>query len=324
MRSLLDTHIIKNLISTFIKNNDKKNNRYFLNYQTGLLDLFNSRINFNTKWYKKNALFFRNSYSIDFKKIYFSRNIAFVFINLKTLYNINNFNDNSIDISKFCFILSKISKYNWIIDFIVSYEVSPDIYKEIENNNYDYDALIQNNMNLISHYKILLDNINTFSLKSFNNQFNNEFTRNLRTFDKKKCIEYAQKYALNYNKEFKSFDKSGGDCTNFVSQAIWYGGIKQTKTWKPYTNPWLRVNELRNYLIYNNIAREYSSINKNSSGSIVQFYNKDRKTWTHSGIITYVSNNDILYCCHSYDKLNFPLSIAYPSIYPKIRIITPY
>src|SRR5438128_9857359 len=36
---------------------------------------------------------------------------------------------------------------------------------------------------------------------------------------------YADTYWLNYNPAWPSFANSGGDCTNFVSQALYAGGI---------------------------------------------------------------------------------------------------
>ena len=45
---------------------------------------------------------------------------------------------------------------------------------------------------------------------------------------------YADTYWQNYNPAFPSFAKRGGDCTNFVSQALYAGGIAM-RTQPPYS-----------------------------------------------------------------------------------------
>ena len=40
-----------------------------------------------------------------------------------------------------------------------------------------------------------------------------------------KAVKYALKHAHNYNPEYKDWDGEGGDCANFVSQALRAGGL---------------------------------------------------------------------------------------------------
>ena len=48
-------------------------------------------------------------------------------------------------------------------------------------------------------------------------------------------------------------------------------------------------------------------------GCLIQFYTPKIGRFFHNGFITYeLPNNDYLYCCHSYNKLNYPLSEIYP------------
>ncbi|MDT0329218.1 amidase domain-containing protein [Nocardiopsis lambiniae] len=50
-------------------------------------------------------------------------------------------------------------------------------------------------------------------------------TMALSKANKKKVVDYAQKYVKNYNKNYRSYKQ---DCTNFVSQAMKSGGWKHT------------------------------------------------------------------------------------------------
>jgi Putative amidase domain len=53
-------------------------------------------------------------------------------------------------------------------------------------------------------------------------------------YDGAAAAAYADGYWQNYNPTWPSFANSGGDCTNFVSQALYAGGIAM-RTSPPYT-----------------------------------------------------------------------------------------
>jgi hypothetical protein len=137
-----------------------------------------------------------------------------------------------------------------------------------------------------------------------------------------KAVSYARKHALYYNKKYDDFSNSGGDCTNFVSQCVHAGGLPLSLTWRPYYTAWIRVNELYYYILRKGLGEDSSSIMDSKRGSIIQFFSNTKGFYSHSGIITeIISDEDCLYCCHTYDKLDYPLSEIYPSIYTKIRIL---
>ena len=46
-------------------------------------------------------------------------------------------------------------------------------------------------------------------------------------YDGAAAAKYADQYATSYNKAYPSFANKGGDCANFVSQALFAGGIQQ-------------------------------------------------------------------------------------------------
>lgn len=312
MNTLINSIIIKETLSNIFTSTSTQNYKYIFSSHTGLFQLITLRNSFVPSTSHK--------YNFKINKFYFNSSRAFIFITLTDNLTISTLDKLSVSKFNLCFIFSQISKFNWIIDFIISKEHHPILYSNLLNNEFDIYELqtyLSNTLEkystshpIISSAKFLTSSMATIS--------------NASIFNFSKSIEYAETYALNYNPKYASFNDSGGDCTNFASQTLHHGGIKSTSLWKPYSNPWVRVNELRDFLIYNKLAREYTSLKDNFSGCLIQFFNKDRNTWTHSGILTYRTDSNYLYCCHTYDKLNYPLSLSYPIIYPKIRIIVPF
>lgn len=312
MNTLINSIIIKQTLSNLFTSTTTKDYKYIFSSHTGLFQLITLRNSFISTTSHK--------YNFKINTFYFNSNRAFIFITLTDNLIISSLDKSSTSKLNLCFIFSQISKFNWLIDFIISKEHSPSLYSDLLENKFDIYKLQTSLSDAIQKYST------TQSLLTSNKPLATTVTTTSisTTFDFSKSIEYAERYALDYNPKYISFNDSGGDCTNFASQSLHYGGVKETSLWKPYFNSWVRVNELRDFLIYNKLAREYSSLKDNFSGCLIQFFNKDRNAWTHSGILTYRTDTDYLYCCHTYDKLNYPLSLSYPIIYPKVRIIVPF
>ncbi|MBW6409713.1 amidase domain-containing protein [Clostridium sp. YB-6] len=229
----------------------------------------------------------------------------------------------SFSIDEYLIILKKVNK-NYNIIFIVNKEDEPHLYENVfKQNLIQIDSLIKSDRTNIWNSKIkVLDRLYKKFLKTITFYRTPYYENKKFNYNPLMTCEYAEKFALVPNDKYKLFEDSGGDCTNFVSQAINFGGIETTKIWKPYTNSWVRVEELYSYLIYNKIGFEITEKSPMTKGSIIQFYNPKIGRFSHSGIITHtLSTGDYLYCCHSYNKLNYPLSLSYPVIYPKIRNI---
>jgi hypothetical protein len=212
------------------------------------------------------------------------------------------------------------------IIYMCNKEESPVEYDSIlKNFSYRKSFLTNGKNNLqIQQWHENIRNVNLlhheFISKTFNIHRINDDKLNY-ILDKNKIIKYARQYALNYNKSYKDFDNNGGDCTNFVSQCLHAGGLPFSLAWMPYTNPWVRVNELYYFMIKSGFNKTNSSLPARPS-DIIQFHSIKKGFFSHSGIITEtLSNGDCLYCCHSYNKLDYPLSEVYPLLYDKIRII---
>ena len=224
---------------------------------------------------------------------------------------------------EYIFIIKK-DKKNMLIHELCNRETNPLFYDELATLNSATSSLDCNSRLLYLEKKIDLIKETSLSFTESSRKYKSSYIERKysTSYNPLKSIEYARRHALNYNKSFKSFDNVGGDCTNFISQCINHGGISTTSIWKPYTHPWLRVNDLYYYLLKNDLGQDITTKKSYSSGSIVQFYANQKGFFSHSGIITKeLANGDYLYCCHSYDKIDFPLSEIYPLMYDKIRII---
>ncbi|GAA0121601.1 hypothetical protein UT300018_09170 [Clostridium faecium] len=72
-----------------------------------------------------------------------------------------------------------------------------------------------------------------------------------------------------------------------MSQCIKAGGIPTDNTWFKDSNAWIRVIELRSWLLNKGYVSEYDWQSNSKVGDIVQLYNAALGSWTHSMIINY-------------------------------------
>ncbi len=157
-------------------------------------------------------------------------------------------------------------------------------------------------------------------------------------YDGAAASTYAQKYALIYNSDYTSYGLSGGDCTNFVSQALHAGGkafngngstneiIPTTSRWfhnrflydwhgnygvyhTCVTTSWIRVSDFNTY--WSKYASKSTFTTHNSLiqnckvGDVVQAADKTTGKPYHSIIISQTDSSTYAnYCGHSNDRKN--------------------
>lgn len=216
------------------------------------------------------------------------------------------------------------NKNVWQIEDIINKEYYPSMYRTAaEGKTILYSRKNKSRIDLIEKKLYNLDNIKDIYKQFCSVYKSNYLERNYpQKYDYVSAVNYARKYAIVSNPAFINYDNKGGDCTNFVSQCLHAGGMPYNSTWKPYTNAWLRVNELYYYLIRRGLSKDDTSSGVYDIGSVIQFYTNKKNYFSHSGIITSsLSNGDYLYCCHSYNKKDFPLSEVFPMYFDKIRIL---
>ncbi|AOR23301.1 amidase domain-containing protein [Clostridium taeniosporum] len=325
---LRDLHYFYKILSTpYDKFNLFLKGKHNLN-ENILEDLYLKKC-FNSLWIKKLNI---NPSNIKTKYKYkiLEKNCNLIKIKFKYLKSFSLSNSPkgiiSYSLDEYLLILTK-THHRFKIIFLVNKEENPNLYEEIlKKDILQITNIISSNKISVWSSKIkVLDRLYDKYLK-INNCYRTPYSiPTSSSYNPLKACEYAEKFALKANPEYKSFEGIGGDCTNFVSQALYSGGLKNSNTWKPYSNAWVRVEELYLYIIKNELGMELKENIPLKKGDIIQFYTPKLGRFFHSGIITHIlPDGDYLYCCHSYNKLNYPLSLTYPILYPKIRSIEIY
>ena len=133
------------------------------------------------------------------------------------------------------------------------------------------------------------------------------------------AVEYAKKWAFNYNPQYYNFSSIGGDCTNFISQCLYAGGIKMnfsTLGW--YYNSindrapaWTGVNEFWNFGISNGgvgVKLKETSLSSLNVGDIIQLYNGERFYHT---LLVVNGTNGIRVSAHDNNSFNIPFTSYY-------------
>lgn len=288
-----------------------------LHYKYKFFDSWNKRIGNNFSSYDYNIKFWDFNIDTSTAKVHVIRDLT---SSLNSTDKFSSFNE------EYLFLLKYDNGY-WKIDNLVFKEENENTFYKLKHNNLSlrsflgYKSKWKNNFNNIDNMYNKYCKLKQSS-QSQSDSASKKRSSTPSNYSVEKTIDYALNHALSYNSKYKNFDGTGGDCTNFISQCLHAGGLPLTKTWRPYNDSWINVNLLRNYLIYNSLASEYTYISDDIIGDTVQFYNTELKRYSHSGIITKkLTNGDFGYCAHSYDKLNYPLSLSYPTIYNKIRIL---
>lgn len=142
-------------------------------------------------------------------------------------------------------------------------------------------------------------------------------------YNRRKSVEYAYRWWNTRNPQFYNFDTLGGDCTNFLSQCLYYGGIGMnfSPTGWFYTSlnsrapAWTGVDEFF-YFATNNksgfgVKAKQSDIPNMKIGDVVQLRLFGEQDFHHSMLVTkilgYSNLNDILITCHTFDAKDKPL-----------------
>lgn len=147
------------------------------------------------------------------------------------------------------------------------------------------------------------------------------------------AVQYANYWAYRRNPNYYSFDQIGGDCTNFVSQAIFYanGVMNFTPTYGWYyisledrSPSWSGVVYLWNFLMTNKGPGPFGHevpLDMIKPGDIIQMAITNPEEYGHTVIVTRLLSdrpdaNEILVAAHDNDANCRPIA-TYP--YHKIR-----
>ena len=170
------------------------------------------------------------------------------------------------------------------------------INKKLEEKTIEFNKNIKEIDKLVKRHKKNLNN----ALK-----INNIQERKYPAYNGIKARNYALRYAKNYNPEYQDYNGRGGDCTNFASQCIYAGGIPTDNVWYKDSHAWIRVVELRNWLLKKGYARELTVQGNAKEGDLVQLRNS-YGYWYHSLVVTYrnPTTGELFVSAHTGDYAN--------------------
>lgn len=281
---------------------------------------------FDFKWRKKMDSIFKN-FHFDYSYNILDKNNHFIklLLDLKISFIIkNSIHDiQSAYIRNYVIILEYLHN-RFQLRLLIENEEDPLLYDYVLNDDFShiYNLISSEKQKSYEYVFPSIDLLYETLQASIASSRTNPNKRKSLDFNIDEACTYAETYALNPNPNYKSFEGIGGDCTNFISQILYAGGFKKTQTWKPYTNAWIRVEDIYSYLTSHKLGDKLPDDTYLDRGCLIQFYIPAIGKFFHNGFITYkLENNDCLYCCHSYNKLNYPLSEIYPNRYPTLRAL---
>lgn len=145
-------------------------------------------------------------------------------------------------------------------------------------------------------------------------------------------VDYATKHWNNYNPEYPSFDGAGagGDCTNFVSQALKAGGWKHVPGYVYDYTRWfgnseiqshsfIGVNEFSWFALHSGRVSTLANVYQMDLGDVLQMdFNRDGSK-DHTMIVTYRSPQGVPYLSYhstnTYNRSVASIIASYPNAY---------
>ncbi|WP_282794621.1 amidase domain-containing protein [Streptomyces sp. CC224B] len=149
-------------------------------------------------------------------------------------------------------------------------------------------------------------------------------------YDYSAMARYTEKYWRTYNTAYRQFNGAGGDCTNFVSQALKAGGWKSVPgTSSDYRNwwydgarqsgSWVGVNEWAWFTLSNRRAPNLTNVYQLDVGDVLQVDFDRNGSKDHSMMVTYRDRRGMPYLTyHSTDTYRRSLASIIAS-YPNAR-----
>ena len=155
-------------------------------------------------------------------------------------------------------------------------------------------------------------------------------------FSRQKAIEYAFLWWNGRNPSFYNFDNIGGDCTNFVSQCLYYGGIEMNFNYLGWfydsinfrSPSWSGVEEFFDFATKNSgvgVRAKQTTIESIEVGDVVQLMGKYQAQFHHTLLVTKIGQNldydNIFLTGHTVDVKNIPLSSYNPKQVRFLKIL---
>lgn len=147
------------------------------------------------------------------------------------------------------------------------------------------------------------------------------------SYDYAAMAAYSEKYWRNYNPDYRKFNEAGGDCTNFLSQALKAGGWKPEtgksadyrKWWydgKGQSDSWIGVNEWSWYALNSKRVTPLANVFQMEVGDVLQMDFDADGSKDHSMMTTYRSRYGMPYLTYhstnTYRKSMASILASYP------------
>ncbi len=141
----------------------------------------------------------------------------------------------------------------------------------------------------------------------------------VKPYQRERAVEYARKYAFSQNPLFASFRGIGGNCTNFVSQAIYAAGcvMNYTPTFGWYyislddrSPSWTGVDYFYNFMIDNKDVGPFgrdATLDELEIGDVIQLA-RNEDGYYHTLLVVGFSGEDTLVAAQTDDAYARPLS----------------
>ena len=140
-----------------------------------------------------------------------------------------------------------------------------------------------------------------------------------KAYERDRAVEYAAKWAFDRNPLFTDYTGIGGNCTNFVSQAVYAGSCTMNFTpvygWyflsdRERTASWTGVEFFYNFIVGNRgvgpFGRE-ADIETLLVGDVIQLA-REREGYYHTLLVVGQTEGETLVAAQSDDAFNRPLS----------------
>ena len=147
-----------------------------------------------------------------------------------------------------------------------------------------------------------------------------------KPYNRERAVEYARRWALDRNPLFIDFTEIGGNCTNFVSQAVLAGSCTMNYTpdfgWYYISEDdrapaWSGVEYFFDFITGTPLFREqnggvgpFATVVEREAvmlGDVIQYANR-AGDWYHTVIVTGFDGEEILISAQSDDALDRPVS----------------
>lgn len=140
---------------------------------------------------------------------------------------------------------------------------------------------------------------------------------NVQPYSRQDALLYAQRWALDRNPKYLSFNELGGDCTNFASQCLYAGSrvmnFNNITGWYYISSydrapAWTSVMQFRRFLLNNQGPGPFAQLVQPYEvelGDFIQLSNGNR--FYHTLLVVAIEDGMPLVAAHSFDAYMRPL-----------------